>query len=101
MALMKKGKGNKFLVSASVPVALVFILTILLIPVPTGLLDVCIALNLTISLLILFAALFKERVADFSSFPAILLVTTMFRLGMNVATTILILLYGDQGTAAA
>ena len=98
---MKKGKGNKFLVSASVPVALVFILTILLIPVPTGLLDVCIALNLTISLLILFAALFKERVADFSSFPAILLVTTMFRLGMNVATTRLILLHGDQGTAAA
>ena len=94
-------KDSKFWVSASVPVALLFILTILLIPVPTGLLDICIALNLTISLVILFAALFKSKVAEFSSFPAILLVTTMFRLGMNVATTRLILLYGDQGPSAA
>ncbi|MGI6524253.1 MAG: flagellar biosynthesis protein FlhA [Bdellovibrionota bacterium] len=100
MAVKIKTKGN-FWVSASVPILIVFILTILLLPVPTPLLDICIALNLTISLVILFAALFKNRVSEFSSFPAILLVTTLFRLGMNVATTRLILLYGDTGTAAA
>jgi flagellar biosynthesis protein FlhA len=68
---------------------------------PTVLLDVCIALNITISLIILFTSLYIDRPLMFSSFPAILLVTTLFRLAMNVASTRLILLNGGSGMDAA
>jgi flagellar biosynthesis protein FlhA len=94
-------KSKKFLMSASVPVALMIILTILMIPIPTSILDICIALNVTLALVILFGTLFMQRVLDFTSFPAILLITTLFRLSMNVASTRLILLHGDEGLSAA
>lgn len=84
-----------------IPVALVGILSILLFPLPTPLLDVCLALNITISLMVMFASLYMARPLDFSSFPAILLVTTLFRLGLNVASTRLILLNGQDGMDAA
>ncbi|RIL07268.1 MAG: flagellar biosynthesis protein FlhA [Proteobacteria bacterium] len=84
-----------------IPLALVFILGILLFPLPTWLIDICISLNMTISFVVLFASLYMDRPLQFSSFPAILLITTMFRLGMNVASTRLILLNGDQGLSAA
>jgi flagellar biosynthesis protein FlhA len=90
-------KLNHFLI----PVALVGILAILIFPMPTVLLDVCIALNITISLIILFTSLYIDRPLMFSSFPAILLVTTLFRLAMNVASTRLILLNGGSGMDAA
>ncbi|MCL4148461.1 UNVERIFIED_CONTAM: hypothetical protein GTU68_018141 [Idotea baltica] len=77
------------------------ILTILMIPIPTVILDICIALNVTLALVILFGTLFMQRVLDFTSFPAILLITTLFRLAMNVASTRLILLNGDGGLDAA
>lgn len=83
------------------PLALLFILTILLLPMPTTLLDISIAVNITLSLIILFVALYMERPLDFSAFPAMLLVTTLFRLAMNVASTRLILLNADSGLDAA
>ncbi len=83
------------------PLTLVGILLILLLPVPTPILDVCIALNITVSFAILFGSLYMNRPLDFSSFPAVLLITTMFRLGMNVASTRLILLNGEKGLSAA
>ena len=84
-----------------IPVALVFILAILIFPMPTALLDVCIALNIIVSLIVLFTSLYIDRPLMFSSFPAILLVTTLFRLAMNVASTRLILLNGNSGMDAA
>lgn len=84
-----------------VPTAIVGILAILIFPLPTAVLDVCIALNITISLIVLFTSLYVEKPLRFSSFPAILLVTTLFRLSMNVASTRLILLNGDSGMDAA
>lgn len=86
---------------AFIPLALIGIITILVLPIPTALLDVLLAANITISLVILFVSLFLARALDFSSFPALLLVTTLFRLAMNVATTRIILMNGDQGMAAA
>ena len=83
------------------PLALVGILFILILPMPTPVLDVCIALNITVSFVILFGSLYMSLPLDFSSFPAVLLVTTMFRLGMNVASTRLILLNGEKGLSAA
>ena len=83
------------------PLALVGILFILILPMPTPVLDVCIALNITVSFVILFGSLYMSRPLDFSSFPAVLLVTTMFRLAMNVASTRLSLLNGEKGLSAA
>src|SRR6185295_20398063 len=80
---------------------LICVLGILLFPMPTPLLDICLALNITISMIVMFASLYMARPLDFSSFPALLLVTTLFRLGLNVAATRLILINGDQGMGAA
>ena len=77
------------------------ILGIMMIPIPPMLLDLLISLNITIAVLILLVVLYVERPLDFSVFPAILLVTTLLRLAINVATTRLILLHGQDGEEAA
>lgn len=84
-----------------IPVGLVVILFIMLFPLPTALLDVLLALNITMSLVVMFASLYIDKPLQFSSYPAVLLVTTLFRLAMNIATTRLILLHGSEGTDAA
>lgn len=84
-----------------IPVALVAIMAVLLFPIPTWLLDICLAINITVALVVLFVSLNVDRPLKFSSYPAVLLVTTLFRLAMNIATTRLILLHGDEGTSAA
>jgi flagellar biosynthesis protein FlhA len=93
--------ANKEWQQIFMPIALIGIIATLVLPIPTALLDVLLATNITISLIILFVSLFLARPLDFSSFPALLLVTTLFRLAMNVATTRIILMNGDQGMAAA
>nr|WP_302504115.1 flagellar biosynthesis protein FlhA [Geoalkalibacter halelectricus] len=84
-----------------VALGLVAILLVMIIPLPTILLDLFLSLNITVALLILIIGLYTVRVLDFAIFPAILLATTLFRLSLNVASTRLILLNGDQGTDAA
>ncbi|WP_442900253.1 FHIPEP family type III secretion protein, partial [Geoalkalibacter sp.] len=84
-----------------VALGLVAILLVMIIPLPTILLDLFLSLNITVALLILVIGLYTVRALDFAIFPAILLVTTLFRLSLNVASTRLILLNGDQGTDAA
>jgi flagellar biosynthesis protein FlhA len=98
MAEEKKKVSFKHLI---VPIGLMSVITILIIPIPTPLLDICIALNISIALIVMFVSLYMERAISFSSFPALLLLTTMFRLSMNVASTRLILLNGDMGLSAA
>ncbi len=77
------------------------ILVVLLLPMPTWLLDVSLALSITLSVLVLMTALFITKPLDFSSFPTVLLIATMFRLSLNVASTRLILSDGHKGTDAA
>lgn len=77
------------------------ILVVLILPLPSLLLDVCLAISITLSVLILLTALFIERPLDFSSFPAVLLISTMLRLALNLASTRLILAEGHQGPDAA
>jgi flagellar biosynthesis protein FlhA len=84
-----------------IPVALVGILVVLILPLPTWLLDILLALNISISFVVLFVSLYMGKPLEFTSFPAVLLITTLFRLSMNVAATRLVLLNGDQGHAAA
>lgn len=104
MAVKKKSESlsrAKQIQNYIIPIGLMFIISILVLPIPAALLDVCIALNISISLVVLFVALYMEKTIHFSSFPAVLLITTMFRLAMNVAATRMILLYGDKGMGAA
>ena len=84
-----------------VAVGLVMILMLMILPVPPMLLDIFLSLNITIALLILIITLYTQRALDFALFPSILLITTLFRLSLNVASTRLILLHGDEGPAAA
>ncbi len=80
---------------------LVSILMIMIIPLPSIILDLFLSLNITIALLILIMSLYTVKAIEFSIFPSILLTTTLFRLALNVASTRLILLHGDEGPGAA
>jgi flagellar biosynthesis protein FlhA len=81
--------------------AVVAILVVLILPMPTWLLDMSLALSITFSVIILMVALFIHRPLEFSSFPTVLLMATMLRLSLNLASTRLILAHGHEGTAAA
>ncbi|GEJ59192.1 flagellar biosynthesis protein FlhA [Anaeromyxobacter diazotrophicus] len=82
-------------------VAVLAVVVILIVPVPAAALDVLLAFSVGLALLMLLTALGLTRALDFSVFPALLLVTTLFRLALNVATTRLILLHGGEGPGAA
>ncbi|MCL2457628.1 MAG: flagellar biosynthesis protein FlhA [Desulfobulbus sp.] len=82
-------------------VGLIGILMMMIVPLPALILDLCLSLNITIALLILIISLYTEKAVEFSIFPAILLITTLFRLSLNVASTRLILLHGNEGMHAA
>jgi len=77
------------------------ILAMLILPVPRWLLDFCLALSITFSVLVLMTALFIQRPLEFSTFPSVLLIATMLRLGLNIASTRLILSNGHEGPDAA
>ncbi len=77
------------------------LLSLLILPLPTMLLDLGLSLSVTASVLVLMVALFLERPLDFTSFPQLLLLTTLLRLSLNVATTRLILSHGSEGPLAA
>jgi flagellar biosynthesis protein FlhA len=76
-------------------------LAALILPMPTWLLDISLALSMTFSVLVLMTCLFIERPLDFSSFPSVLLISTILRLALNLASTRLILAHGHEGTDAA
>src|SRR5690606_4909979 len=82
-------------------IGIIFILTILFLPVPAWALDMGLAISLALSVLILMVGLWINRPLDFSSFPTILLVSTMLRLALNIASTRLILSNGHEGPSAA
>lgn len=81
--------------------ALIAVLVILILPMPIWLLDISLALSITLSMIILVTALFIEAPLEFNSFPMVLLVATIFRLSLNVASTRIILSNGHEGPAAA
>jgi len=77
------------------------ILVVLILPLPSLILDLFLAISITLSILILMTALFIQTPLEFSSFPTILLISTMLRLSLNLASTRLILARGHEGTDAA
>jgi flagellar biosynthesis protein FlhA len=82
-------------------VGMMAILVILILPLPPLLLDFSLAISITFSVLILMTSLFIQTPLEFSAFPTVLLIATMLRLALNLASTRLILAHGHEGTAAA
>ena len=81
--------------------SVVFVILIMLIPLNPFLADMFLTVSISVSLLILFIGMYIRRPLDFSVFPSVLLITTLFRLSLNIASTRLILLHGDEGPQAA
>ncbi|MBK8754198.1 MAG: flagellar biosynthesis protein FlhA [Candidatus Competibacteraceae bacterium] len=84
-----------------VPAILIIILAMLVIPLPPFALDVFFTFNIALSLVVLLATVYSERPLDFTVFPTVLLVTTLLRLALNVASTRVVLIYGHTGPDAA
>jgi flagellar biosynthesis protein FlhA len=82
-------------------VGIVFILTVLFLPLPAVMIDLGLAFSIALSVLILMVALWIQKPLDFSAFPTVLLLATLLRLALNIATTRLILSNGHEGADAA
>jgi flagellar biosynthesis protein FlhA len=85
----------------AMPIAIIVILIAIIIPLPTIILDVLISANISLSVVILLASVYLLNPVQFSSFPSILLMTTLLRLSLNIASSRLILLNGSAGMSAA
>lgn len=84
-----------------VTIMVVLIIAMMVIPLPTGLLDVLLALNITFAVVVLLTTFYIKKALEVAAFPSILLVATLFRLALNVSTTRLILLHGYAGKMIA
>ena len=100
LALKKVPLGTASRVAA-LPVGILMLVLLMVVPIPAGLLDVFFILNIMASIAILMVALNAEKPLDFSSFPTVLLLATLFRLALNVASTRVVLVHGHEGSAAA
>jgi flagellar biosynthesis protein FlhA len=87
--------------SAMLALGVIGILLVMIVPLPTIVLDVLLSFSITISIIILLMSMYVMKPLDFSVFPSVLLIVTLLRLSLNVASTRLILLHGNEGTAAA
>lgn len=83
------------------PILIILILSMMVIPLPTFVLDVLFTFNIAIALMVLLASMFTKRALEFAAFPAILLFTTLLRLSLNVASTRVVLMHGHEGPDAA
>ena len=82
-------------------VAVICIMAFMVMPLPTLLLDLLLSFSITFSLIIILASMYVQHPLEMSAFPSILLLVTLFRLALNVASTRIILLHGNEGTLAA
>ncbi len=100
MALVMKKKKMSGMAYA-MPVLLMGIIIMMIIPIPSFFLDILLALNIALSVVILFVSLFLGRPLEFTSYPSLVLMTTLFRLSLNISSTRLILMNGHEGLDAA
>ena len=84
-----------------IPALVLLIIAMLILPLPTWLLDILFTFNIMIALIVIMIAIHTSKPLDFSSFPSVLLVATMLRLSLNVASTRIVLVNGHEGTDAA
>ncbi|TFW16742.1 flagellar biosynthesis protein FlhA [Massilia arenosa] len=93
------GKGNSKALAA--PILIVLLLAMMVLPLPAFVLDLFFTFNIALSVIVLLTSLYTVKPLDFMAFPAILLVSTMLRLSLNVASTRVVLTEGHTGGAAA
>jgi flagellar biosynthesis protein FlhA len=84
-----------------VAVSVVFVILIMIVPLNAFFMDIFLTLSISLSILILFIGMYISKPLDFSVFPSVLLIMTLFRLSLNIATTRLVLVHGDEGANAA
>src|SRR5690349_14843079 len=95
------GKLPGFGVESAVPTLLVGVVLLMVVPLPSVVLDLMLASSIAIAVALLLIAIHIEKPLELSAFPTILLFVTLFRLALNVASTRLILLHGSDGPDAA
>ena len=101
-ALQKWFGGNAALIQgAAAPMLVVAILAMMVLPLPTWLLDTFFTINIAVALMVMMVAAYMIRPLDFAAFPAVLLLTTLMRLSLNVASTRVVLMEGHTGPGAA
>ena len=93
--------GSGGIPAMAVPVLIILILTMMILPVPPFLLDLLFTFNIALSIIVLLASLYTMKPLDFAAFPTVLLLTTLLRLSLNVASTRVVLLRGHTGPEAA
>ncbi len=98
---LTKAKDNLIKGDIGLALGISAILVVLIFPMPSWLLDISLAFSFTFSVMIMMTVLFLEKPLDFSAFPTVLLIATMIRLALNLASTRLILTNGHEGTHAA
>lgn len=84
-----------------VAIGVIGVLGLMILPLPPVLLDLFLSLSIALSVVIVITSVFVNKPLDFSIFPSLLLMTTLYRLALNIASTKLVLLKGNEGTAAA
>ena len=95
------GGNAQMIQGAAAPILVVAILSMMVLPLPPWLLDVFFTLNISVALMVMMVAAYMLRPLDFAAFPAVLLLTTLMRLSLNVASTRVVLLEGHTGAGAA
>ena len=95
------GVNSTVLQGMSAPLLVVVILALMVLPIPAWLLDTFFTLNIAIAMMVMMVAAYMVRPLDFAAFPSVLLLTTLLRLSLNVASTRVVLLEGHQGPGAA
>jgi len=100
-AVMARLRAMGLTSDVALALGVVAILVVLILPMPTWLMDISLAISITFSVVILMTSLFIQKPLEFSAFPTVLLIATMLRLSLNLASTRLILGDGDKGTDAA
>src|ERR1035437_97911 len=93
--------GSAGLRAAAVPMLIIMILTMMILPVPPFLLDLLFTFNIALAIIVLLVSLYTLKPLDFAVFPTVLLLTTLLRLSLNVASTRVVLLHGHAGPDAA
>jgi flagellar biosynthesis protein FlhA len=99
--LLGQGNSKSNLTGFGTPLLLLMLLAMMILPMPTFLLDVLFTFNISLALVVILATVYASRPLDFTVFPTILLVTTLMRLALNVASTRVVLINGHTGAGAA
>src|SRR5690554_160089 len=95
------GNHKRHLVGIGTPIGVLAILAMVVLPMPPLLLDILFSFNITLSMMVMLVSVYTRRPLEFASFPSILLIATVFRLALNIASTRVVLLNGQEGPGAA